>query len=94
MNLKCHWFGPAVGRMMGKMSAKGRMSKCYTSLRTLLHRDGSLPLAGVDKGQEGYVCWSNTDNKTGLGLSPLNLPASVTQSQSGGPCSAAFCWGN
>lgn len=27
-------------------------------------------------------CWSNTDNKTGLGLSPLQLPVSVTQSMS------------
>lgn len=40
LNLKCHW-ADSRGRMMGKWSTTGRMSKCYTAL---LRRDLSPSL--------------------------------------------------
>ena len=55
------------------------------TLPSLLFYTGISLHPWLGQGLRVMCCWSNTDNKTGLGLSPLQLPASVTQSRSDKP---------
>lgn len=50
--MKCHWADSAMGRKDdGKMSAKRRMSKCYTALLPSYARIPLQPRVGSVKGR-------------------------------------------